>query len=126
VVHSHVNKLACGPAEQREREQRQEECTPDTHSPVFALAQKSNRCDWQHAPRVHQLVYLRCPPAICAARLAKRDREAERGLPADYLQAVHDAHETWLTADPTGTGGVTVLDASGTEQQVLEAFKRLC
>ena len=82
----------------------------------------------------------RCPPAICAARLAKRDREAERGLGADYLQAVHDAHEAWL-ADPdtkfvrdpedwlTGqhtVQGVTVLDASGTEQHVLEAFKRIC
>lgn len=46
--------------------------------------------------RLDGMVYLRTEPETCFSRLQKRGRCEESGVPLDYLETVHDKHETWL------------------------------
>ena len=39
------------------------------------------------------LIYLRCPPEICEARINKRKRPEEAGIPLEYLRQLHNKHE---------------------------------
>ncbi len=41
-------------------------------------------------------IYLRTSPETCYKRLKKRCRKEETGVTLDYLQKLHDKHETWL------------------------------
>lgn len=41
-------------------------------------------------------VYLRAAPSTCHDRLRKRGRREESGVPLEYLQVLHEAHEDWL------------------------------
>lgn len=40
------------------------------------------------------LVYLRASPQICVSRRMKRGRPEERGIPMEYIQSLHDKHES--------------------------------
>ncbi|GIM07696.1 hypothetical protein Vretimale_11762, partial [Volvox reticuliferus] len=42
------------------------------------------------------LIYLRASPETCMARLKKRARSEEGGIPIAYLQCLHTNHEDWL------------------------------
>ncbi|GLC35670.1 hypothetical protein PLESTB_000004300 [Pleodorina starrii] len=42
------------------------------------------------------LIYLRASPETCMARLKKRARSEEGGIPLQYLQCLHNNHEDWL------------------------------
>ncbi|EFJ40458.1 hypothetical protein VOLCADRAFT_33236, partial [Volvox carteri f. nagariensis] len=42
------------------------------------------------------LIYLRASPNTCMARLRKRARSEEGGIPLDYLKVLHNNHEDWL------------------------------
>ncbi|GIL56514.1 hypothetical protein Vafri_11863, partial [Volvox africanus] len=42
------------------------------------------------------LIYLRASPETCMARLKKRARSEEGGIPIAYLQCLHANHEDWL------------------------------
>jgi deoxyadenosine/deoxycytidine kinase len=44
----------------------------------------------------HGFIYLKVDPAICYQRLLKRNRDEEATVPLDYLQKLHEKHESWL------------------------------
>lgn len=44
----------------------------------------------------HGFIYLQADPKICYERLLKRNRTEEAAVPLDYLQRLHDLHESWL------------------------------
>ena len=41
-------------------------------------------------------VYLRTDPEICSERVMKRNRTGEENIPQEYLDKIHQYHETWL------------------------------
>ncbi|KXZ43089.1 hypothetical protein GPECTOR_102g42 [Gonium pectorale] len=47
------------------------------------------------------IVYLRASPDTCMARLRKRARSEEGGIPLAYLQCLHNNHEDWLLQSGT-------------------------
>ncbi|MDP3889121.1 MAG: deoxynucleoside kinase [bacterium] len=49
-----------------------------------------------YATRPTGFIYLRTDPKICYQRLLKRNRHEEISVSLDYLQKLHDKHETWL------------------------------
>ncbi len=61
-------------------------------------------CDWWRfimdsfkGLNLDGLVYLKCAPTVCHARLQKRGREEESDVGLDYLEQLHARHESWLT-----------------------------
>lgn len=44
----------------------------------------------------HKIIYLRCDPQIAFNRTQIRSRDAEKGVPIDYLQSLHQYHDRWL------------------------------
>jgi len=42
-------------------------------------------------------IYLQTTPEVCHARIGKRNRTGESGIPLDYLQKIHYWHERFLT-----------------------------
>jgi deoxyadenosine/deoxycytidine kinase len=46
--------------------------------------------------RPNGFIYLRVDPTICHQRLVKRQRHEETGVSLDYLQRLHQKHESWL------------------------------
>jgi len=80
------------------------------------------------APDVY--VYLRSDPAACAARIQARGRSCEGGIPLDYLQLLHEAHEAACLRVVAARGcgrvpagaAVVCVDVEGkTPAQVVEA-----
>ena len=49
---------------------------------------------YEHKPA--GFIYLRTDPQVCYERLVKRNRSEEAGVTRDYLQLLHDKHESWL------------------------------
>lgn len=47
------------------------------------------------------VVYLKTDPRVCQERMRKRDRESERGVSLEYLEAIHARHEALFAADPS-------------------------
>lgn len=41
-------------------------------------------------------IYLRGEPNVCHERLKKRNRSEEKGVPFDYLNQLHQKHDSWL------------------------------
>lgn len=66
-------------------------------------------------------IYLKCNPNISFERICKRSREGEDNIPIEYLQLLHDKHESWLTKEQSGIDGeyhfkpVPVLEIDVTE-----------
>lgn len=50
---------------------------------------------------LYGVIYIRCPPEICAERIKKRSREGEDSIPLDYLTKIHEKHEDWLVKGET-------------------------
>jgi thymidine kinase len=44
----------------------------------------------------HAIIYLKCSPEKCYARMHQRARHEEGGVPLEYLQELHEHHETWI------------------------------
>lgn len=42
------------------------------------------------------VVYLKTDPSVCHERMRKRDRESERGVSLEYLEAIHERHEALM------------------------------
>lgn len=42
------------------------------------------------------VIYVQCAPEICEQRIRTRSREGEDTIPLDYLQRIHEKHESWL------------------------------
>eukprot|EP01094_Clydonella_sp_ATCC50884_P007298 TRINITY_DN16479_c0_g1_i1.p1 TRINITY_DN16479_c0_g1~~TRINITY_DN16479_c0_g1_i1.p1 ORF type:complete len:255 (-),score=108.92 TRINITY_DN16479_c0_g1_i1:138-902(-) len=45
------------------------------------------------------ILYLHTTPNTCFTRMGIRDRNEEKGVPLEYLEQLHEQHETWLPAD---------------------------
>jgi len=52
---------------------------------------------------VDKIVYLRSTPEECMERVQIRNREGEEDIELNYLQNIHDKHETWLDTLPHET-----------------------
>ena len=57
-----------------------------------------------------QIVYLACPPAVCAARIAGRARAGEEGIPLGYLERCEAYYGAWLAE---ARAPLLALDAAG-------------
>ncbi len=60
-------------------------------------------------------IYLRAAPETCHARIAKRNRSEEAGVPFEYFKKLHEKHEKWLVErcdaqDGLGSVPVLILD----------------
>lgn len=55
------------------------------------------------------VIYLRTSPAVCAARIAERNRAAEVAMSLDYLERLHARHEVWVHSRPPAVR-ILVLD----------------
>jgi len=42
------------------------------------------------------IIYIKCSPEKCQSRIQKRARSEESGIPLEYLQELHDNHESWI------------------------------
>jgi deoxycitidine kinase len=54
------------------------------------------------------VIYIQCPPEVCSDRIKKRSREGEDTIPLDYLEKIHEKHESWL--NKAGTSKNLVID----------------
>ena len=43
------------------------------------------------------IIYLYCDPQIAFERIKKRNRKEELEVPFDYINKIHQYHETWMT-----------------------------
>ena len=59
-------------------------------------------------------------PEISLERIKKRSRDGESNIPLDYLKALHERHESWLSSE----SNVLHLDVSNSifEDEVMEEF----
>jgi deoxyadenosine/deoxycytidine kinase len=64
-------------------------------------------------------VYIRCPPSVCAERIAMRARRGEDLVGDALLRDLHDAHEAEFADDP-------VVDGRQTADGVLRDVMRRC
>ena len=71
--------------------------------------------DWlstQFNLRPSAYIYLRCNPNVNYERIAKRNRDGEENIPLDYLENIHQKHETWMQKE---FESVPVLTIDATE-----------
>jgi deoxyadenosine/deoxycytidine kinase len=43
-------------------------------------------------------IYLKCRPDVAISRISKRNREEEKIISIDYINKLHDYHESWLNS----------------------------
>ena len=58
--------------------------------------------DWlseQFNLRPEAYIYLRCAPEENVARIAKRSRSGECGIPLEYLEMLHNHHDRWMAKE---------------------------
>jgi len=44
----------------------------------------------------HKYIYLRCDPSVAISRISKRNREEEKNISIDYINKLHECHESWM------------------------------
>ncbi len=49
-----------------------------------------------YVPKPDGFIYLRTKPEVCYERLQKRDRHEESSVSLDYINTIHQKHESWL------------------------------
>lgn len=65
---------------------------------------------------VCKTIYLRVDPAECERRIGMRNRAGEEGVSAEFLRALHEAHEAAFAAT------ATVVDATSMSAEAVAAF----
>ena len=55
--------------------------------------------------KINGIIYLRAEPEVCLNRLKLRNREAEVGVPIEYLICLHQKHDEWLLDRPKKLDG---------------------
>ena len=56
-------------------------------------------------------VYLKCDPKVNDERIKKRSRNGEEGIPLEYLEQIHEKHETWMNYEMESGVPVLIIDA---------------
>ena len=74
-------------------------------------------CRWNNwlseefAMKPDAYIYLRCYPNVNHDRIEERSREGEGNIPIEYLQALHDKHDSWM-AEEKETIPVFTIDST--------------
>ncbi len=66
-------------------------------------------------------IYIRTPVDVCYQRIQQRGRESELGIGMEYLQKVHDLHESWMASLPPST--VLILDGTRPTSELVETIR---
>ena len=70
------------------------------------------------------IIYLRTTPEICYERIKKRSRNGESSIGMEYLRALHDKHEKWLSAGVEGTKIITVDVSQDMDEETHKKFTK--
>lgn len=83
--------------------------------------------DYVSANNSKKIIYLRCPPEVCAKRIEIRGREEEKSITHDYLNKLHKAHEDWLFNESKSklNSDILVLDCSKDFEHDIEYRNKL-
>ena len=77
------------------------------------------------------IVYLKCSPEVCLARIKQRGRKGEEGIDIDYLTKVHIRHESWIEKQKekipvlvVDTGNLDIYDEENKEEvsRIIQSF----
>lgn len=52
-------------------------------------------------PHEYCHIYLQLDPDVCLQRIIQRNRNEETGITIEYLQLLHEKHESWLVGNST-------------------------
>ena len=58
-------------------------------------------------------IYLKTSPEICSQRIKKRDRTGENSIPIEYLEQLHNLHNSWLEEEHRKGIPILEIDVSG-------------
>jgi len=81
----------------------------------------------QENMHIDLILYLRSSPEVVYKRMMERNRNEEKSVPLEYLQAIHDAHENWLIHKTVGhcPAPVLVLDANLEKHMINSEYDRI-
>lgn len=72
------------------------------------------------------IIYLRAEPSECLKRVHKRDRAEESSVSLDYLTAIHNKHDDWLSERESYNGiPIYVIDNTEEPSKALEQVCRI-
>lgn len=76
--------------------------------------------DWviDKCPKPEKFVYLRAEPETCMERIGHRARSGESTITLEYIQKLHERHDTWLLNEPN----VLVIDATEPLENSIKKF----
>lgn len=74
----------------------------------------------ENSLRIDLLVYIRTPPQICLDRIKHRDRHGERSIDIEYLNKLHNLHETWMHETKLP---ILILDGTRPTEELVKFFK---
>lgn len=72
--------------------------------------------------KIDYILYLRTNPEICFDRMQKRSRIEEEIVSLDYLNNLHNQHESWLEKSKNNVP-VFVIDGNQSAENVFESFE---
>jgi deoxyadenosine/deoxycytidine kinase len=64
-------------------------------------------------PKIGGIVYLKVDPEICVQRIIKRNRTGEDAINLEYINKVHQQHESWLVSRDAELLNVCIVDGNG-------------
>uniref|UniRef100_A0A0B6ZDN5 Deoxynucleoside kinase domain-containing protein n=1 Tax=Arion vulgaris TaxID=1028688 RepID=A0A0B6ZDN5_9EUPU len=75
--------------------------------------------------QIDLIVYLRTDPEVLYSRIMKRCRHEEKGIPLDYLKALHHLHEDWLVHKKFPCPAeVLIIDANSALDKMPEFYEQ--
>lgn len=108
---------------------------------VFANFCYSNKfisdIDWKIYNKSHSLlseqeftkcviVYVQTPPSVCMERIRRRERRGEQSINLDYLQSLHNLHETFVEKQKMLGRDVLYIDGCDEVDDICECILSYC